>query len=168
MAAGKGLPVYLTSVSAPETDTRLAFGLDKAATGGGVQVSAYGRRVAGQGGYAGKAKLSSTGAVNVELVRQNGSGVETVIQTAVGTGVSYAVGDTLNLRVQVLNTSPTTVRAKVWKVGTAEPAAWQRSVTDSTAGLQTSGSVGLSPYVSSSSTQVPVTVKLDELVVTAP
>ena len=78
------------------------------------------------------------------------------------------MGDTLNLRVQVLNTSPTTVRAKVWKVGTAEPAAWQRSVTDSTAGLQTSGSVGLSPYVSSSSTQVPVTVKLDELVVTAP
>ena len=86
MAAGKGLPVYLTSVSRPETDTRLTFGLDKAATGGGVQVSAYGRRVAGQGGYAGKAKLSSTGAVNVELVRQNGSGVETVIQTAVGTG----------------------------------------------------------------------------------
>jgi hypothetical protein len=78
------------------------------------------------------------------------------------------VGDKLNLRVQVLNTSPTTIRAKLWKVGAAEPATWQRSVTDATAGLQARGSVGLSEYVSSSSTQLPVTVKLDELVVTAP
>ena len=73
--------------------------------------------------------------------------------------MTYAVGDLLNLRVQVLGTSPTTVRAKVWKVGTVEPAAWQRSVTDTTAGLQASGSVGLFVYHSSSATNAPNTVQ---------
>ncbi|MBA3527796.1 MAG: hypothetical protein H0T91_00480 [Propionibacteriaceae bacterium] len=83
-------------------------------------------------------------------------------------GLTHAVGDTLNLRLQVVGASPTTIRAKVWKSGTAEPADWQRSVTDSTAGQQTSGSIGVSAYLSSSATNSPVTLKIDELTVTAP
>ncbi len=167
LPAGYGQSVNLASVSAPQSDLLLSFGLEKAATGGGVQVSAYGRRVSGQG-YGGKAKMGSNGAVHVELVRQASNGSETSIQAAVASGVTYAVGDLLNLRVQVLGTSPTTIRAKVWKVGTVEPTAWQRSVTDTTAGLQASGSVGLWTYHSSSATNAPNSVRLDELVVTAP
>ena len=121
-----------------------------------------------QGGYGGKAKIASNGAVNVEIVRQASNGSETTIQAAVAAGVTYAVGDMLNIRVQVLGTSPTTIRAKVWKVGTVEPAAWQRSVTDTTTGLQASGSVGVWAYHSSSATNAPNTVRLDELLVTAP
>lgn len=168
LPAGYGQQVNLASVSAPQSDLLLSFGLEKAATGGGVQVSAYGRRVSGQGGYGGKAKIASNGAVTVELVRQASTGAETSIQAGAATGVTYAVGDLLNVRVQVLGTSPTTVRAKVWKVGTVEPATWQRSVTDTTAGLQASGSVGLFGYHSSSATNAPNTVRLDELVVNAP
>ena len=166
--AGSGQSVYLASVSPPQTDTVLRFGLDKPATGGGVNVSALGRRVVNQGGYSAKAKMSSSGGINLELVRFNASNVETVIQSAVSTGVTYAVGDVVNLRVQVVNGASTTIRAKLWKVGTAEPSTWLRSVTDSTAGLQASGSVGVATYLSSSATNAPLTVKLDELVVTAP
>ena len=62
----------------------------------------------------------------------------------------------------------TTVRDKVSKTGTTEPSAWLRSVTDSTAGLQAAGHVGFGSYVSSAATNGPVTVAVDQLVVTAP
>lgn len=83
-------------------------------------------------------------------------------------GLTYAVGDRLNVRVQAVGSSPTTVRAKVWKVGTTEPAAWQRSVTDNTAGLQAPGHVGFGSYLSSSATNGPITLAVDQLVTTAP
>jgi PKD repeat protein len=169
LAAGYKQSVYLASATAPQVDMLLRFGLDKPPTGGGVHVAGYARRVAGQGGYAGKAKLSSTGAVSVEIVRQNSAGTETVIQTATPSGLTYAVGDVLNLRVQVLNTTPAaTIRARIWQVGTAEPSTWLRSVTDSTAGLQASGSIGVQAYNSTTSTNAPITAKLDELIVTNP
>jgi hypothetical protein len=66
--AGRKQSVYLASANAPQADMLLRFGLDKPPTGGGVQVAAYGRRVAGQGGYGGKAKLGSSGSVSVEIV----------------------------------------------------------------------------------------------------
>ena len=43
--------------------------------------------------------------------------------------------------------SPTTIRVKVWRVGTTEPAAWDLQVTDSSSGLQSAGRVGMRGYV---------------------
>ena len=56
--------------------------------------------------------------------------------------IEVAAGDTLLLRLQVTGTNPTTIRAKVWKSGAAEPSAWQVSTTDTTAKLQAAGAVG--------------------------
>ena len=75
-------------------------------------------------------------------------------------------GAPVRVRVQVIGSSPTTVRAKVWSAAGAEPAAWAASVTDATAGLQTSGSVGFNTYLSSSSTNAPLAVRFDDLTVT--
>ena len=44
------------------------------------------------------------------------------------------------------------MRAKAWAAGTAEPAAWQYTTTDSTAGLQAAGAVRLQTYLTSSAT----------------
>ncbi len=52
---GNGPAAYLAGVSAPSTDLRLAFGVDSPVTGSGLYLSAYGRRVAGQGAYASQA-----------------------------------------------------------------------------------------------------------------
>jgi len=82
-------------------------------------------------------------------------------------GLTYNVGDVINLRMQVVGSSPTTIQAKIWKAGTPEPTAWQRSATDATAGLQAAGYVGVSPYYSSSATSA-IVLQLDELTVTAP
>jgi hypothetical protein len=61
------------------------------------------------------------------------------------------------MRVLVTGTSPTTVQAKVWPTGTTEPATWQAAATDSTAGLQAAGSVGVQAYLSGSATATLVT-----------
>lgn len=169
VAAGSGPVASLAGVSAASTDARLAFGLDKPVTGSGLYVSTHGRRVSGQGAYLAKTRITSTGTVSLELARTTSTGTEVNLQAAATVSdLTYAVGDTLNVRTQTVGSSPTTLRAKVWKVGTPEPTTWQRSVTDTTAGLQTAGSVGVGPYLSSSSTNAPVTVRLDSFVVAAP
>jgi len=61
----------------------------------------------------------------------------------------------------------TLLRAKFWRDGTSEPSSWQVSATDSTAGLQGAGGIGISSYLSSSATTA-VTLSVDDLVVTAP
>jgi PKD repeat protein len=168
-AAGTTRTAYLASVSAPAADAVVSFGLDKLPTGSGAYLTTYPRRITGQGTYSAEARVTSTGAVSLELSRTNSTGAETVIQAATTiAGLTYAVGDKLTVRVQAVGSSPTTVRAKVWKTGTTEPTGWQRSVTDSTAGLQAAGHVGFSSYLSSSATNGPITVAVDSLIVTAP
>src|SRR5439155_1734486 len=67
----------------------------------------------------------------------------------------------LQVRVQAIGTSPTTINAKVWKTGTAEPAGWQKTASDTTAALQAAGGSGLGSYLGSAATS-PVTVSFDD------
>jgi hypothetical protein len=168
MAPGGSPVAALNTVSAAATDARLAFRADAPVTGSGLYVSTYGRRVSGQGGYAAKTKITGAGGVTLELVRTPASGSDVSLQAATTVpGLAYATGDTLNVRVQTTGTAPTTVRAKVWKAGTPEPTTWLRSATDTTAGLQTAGRVGVGAYLSSTATSS-LKLGLDSFVVTAP
>ena len=63
-------------------------------------------------------------------------------------------------------TSPTTVRAKVWLGSDPEPDSWTVTATDSYAGLQAQGSVGLIGYLSGSATNAPVNLAVHRLVAT--
>jgi len=156
-------------MSATSVDLSSSFSLDKVANGSGVYVNSYARRILNQGSYYAKTRVLSNGAVSVELDRANAAGAETVLQAPLTiSGLSYAAGDALNVRVQATGTSPTTVSARVWKVGTVEPTTWQRSITDSTAGLQAAGHVGFTSYVSSAATNAPITLKFDNVAATAP
>lgn len=167
--AGAANYAYLGSVRSSATDLYVELASDKRATGSGLYLSVIGRRIAGSGEYQAKAHVTSTGAVNLSLVRTTASGTETPIQgnLAIG-GLNYAVGDRLALRLQVTGTGTTTIRAKIWKVGTAEPATWQRSVTDTTAALQAAGGVGLVTYLSGNAANAPITVLVDNLRAAAP
>lgn len=168
-APAVGNNAYLGSVSSAATDLSLSFATDKPATGNGLYVSVIGRRVSGSGEYRAKVSLTSTGSVNLTLVRTAANGAETTIASGAAIpGLNYAVGDRLGIRLQVSGTNPTTVRARVWELGTAEPTTWQRSVTDSTAALQVSGSLGIMTYLSGSATNAPVTVLLDDVRAAAP
>ncbi|MFD5277952.1 PKD domain-containing protein [Pseudarthrobacter sp. NPDC058362] len=167
-APAVGNSAYLGSVSSSATDVYLVLATDKPATGSGIYTSVIGRRVPGSGEYRAKLQLTSTGSVNLSLVRATSSGAETTLTGGTVAGLNYAVGDRLGIRLQVTGTSPTTVRARVWELGTAEPAMWQRTVTDSTAVLQVPGSVGIMTYLSGSATNAPLTVLIDDLRAAAP
>lgn len=157
--AGAGLTTYLSGVNAPDTEVQVELGLDKAATGGGVYQSVYARDIAGKGSYSAKIRYMSNGTVGVSLNRGD---AYLVPQTTI-TGLTYRPGDRLTVRVQATGTSPTTLRAKVWKTGETEPVQWQLSATDSTSALQAPGRIGLGGYLSGSATNAPVTAFSDNL-----
>ncbi|MFM9919167.1 PKD domain-containing protein [Lacisediminihabitans sp. H27-G8] len=168
VAGGVGLQVVpggstktssLAGVSSNATDLTVSFSLDKMPTGGGAYISAIGRDV-GSTNYQARVWVQSNGAVQLQLL-QGG----TAIQLVNVTGLTFTTASTLNVRLQVFGTSPTTVRAKVWSAVAIEPAAWLASATDSTAALQIAGSVGLRSYLSGTATDTPVTTRFDNFTV---
>ena len=159
-AGASGKPM-LSSVSIRDTDFRTEFTTDKAPTGGGQYVSLVGRAVPGGSEYRAKVLLASTGAVTAYVTRVD-AGTEVSLGGAVVPGLTYTAGAKLGVRFQVVGTSPTTLRVKVWPQGQSEPTAWHLSRTDGTVGLQTAGSVGFYHYVSGSATNTPVAFTVDD------
>ncbi|NTW42550.1 MAG: PKD domain-containing protein, partial [Cellulomonadaceae bacterium] len=156
LTAGATRAAYLNGVASTDSDVRVTTSVDKAQTGGGTYVSVIGRRV-GTSEYTARLKLLATGVFNL-AVTSTGTSLRSV-----NLPVSFAAGNQIQVRLQVTGTSPTTVRAKAWAAGTAEPATWQVTATDSTAALQTAGGIGLSSYLSASATNAPMTVTFDDL-----
>ncbi|MBX0299473.1 PKD domain-containing protein [Cryobacterium sp. 1639] len=156
-AAGATVAATLPDVSATDTEVRVNLALQQAATGSGAYLSVLGRKV-GNDDYRARVKLTATGAVQLQLLRGG-----TSLRASTIPGLDYATGDKLNLVMQTTGTAPTTLSAKVWKVGTTEPTGWQVTTTDSTAALQKAGAIGLSLYLGGSATTVPVTMAIDDL-----
>ena len=159
---GAGPGVQLASVSSTDTDVRVRVGADKAATGGGTFFTVQPRLMANGDGYDADVKLLSTGGVSLILSRTAGA-TETTLLTRTVPGVAVTPGQLLEVRVQATGTSPTTLRAKVWLMGTAEPTDWTATVTDTTAALQAAGRIGLRTYLSGSATNAPVLGLFDDL-----
>ncbi|MHA7240804.1 PKD domain-containing protein [Arthrobacter sp. TMS1-12-1] len=161
-AAASSGTVRLDTVSSLTTDTRFTTRLDKVPDGGGLHLTVVGRNVAGVGDYGAKLLVAGTG---MSLI-----GEKTVNTTVTRLGsasvpLAFSMADTYTVRVRVSGTAPTTVQAKVWKVGTAEPAAWQLTSTDSEPALQKAGSVAVETYLSGSATMAPLQVRFDDLLV---
>ena len=126
---GIGPSVNLAGVSSSSSDVQVSVAPQQMPTGSGSFVSVIGRQVAGVGTYRAVANLRSNGAVSLTIVRVDGAGQATVVPAAMVSGLTYAAGDKLNIRMQATGTSPTVLRAKVWKDGQAEPGwqlEWQR------------------------------------------
>jgi PKD repeat protein len=160
--AGATITGYLNSVSSSSSDVLVTAAPQQPVTGTGVYVSVLARTV-GADDYRARVRIFDTGQVNIQVMHG-----ATSLQAVAVAGLSYASGDQLQIRVEAVGTSPTTIRAKVWKVGTTEPTAWQVSVTDSTASMQQAGGVGLSTYLGGSVTTVPFVVAFTNLVAIDP
>ena len=161
--AGQAGTMRLGAVSLAGTDYTQTFWTESMPTGGGAFVAPLVRTTAA-GDYRAKVFITSAGAVQVSLAKVVG-GSETVLAgpTTVA-GLTYAVGTKLHVRAQATGASPTTVRARVWRDGAAEPTTWQVSATDATDGLQISGAVGLWTYTSGSAVR-PSVIRVDDVVV---
>jgi PKD repeat protein len=158
VSAGGTRRGVLSALSSTATDITVQVAADKAATGGGYYIGAVGRQV-GTDYYQARIRFIAGGTVGLMLMH----GPSTALSNTTVAGLTYTPGQQLNLRVQTTGTSPTTVRAKVWAVGTTEPASWTLSTTDNTAGLQAAGSAGVEAYLSGSATNAPLTVTYDNL-----
>jgi len=151
------------NVTQASTEVNAKLSFDKTLTGGGVYVATIGRRINATNDYRLKLRAQPGGAVTAQLIRTV-AGAETAIQTvATVPGLTWVQGDVLRVRLQVTGTSPTTLRAKVWKDPASEPATWLLQANDSTAALQAPGGVGLWTYLSSSATTSPLIISVDDL-----
>ncbi|GAA3618465.1 PKD domain-containing protein [Microlunatus ginsengisoli] len=162
--AGTGVNAYLGGVSATSTDLTATTTLDKVPTAA-TYLEFTGRRAGTNQEYNGLLRINSGGAVLVGIRKLNGSSSATDIVAATSTGLTYTAGTQLKVRFQVSGTSPTTLRMKVWRADAAEPANWQATATDSSAGLQAGGSVGFRNYLGSSATNAPIVQTVDDLTV---
>jgi PKD repeat protein len=166
MAAGAGTGLFLSAVDSSDTDAQLSLSLDKVPTGGstGSGQSLWVRRVATAGDYRATVRFLPNAGVRVGLYSANTSGVQTALTTEVPVpGLSYTAGTALAVRAQATGTSPTTVRAKVWKRGDPEPAGWTVSTADATPGLQQSGTVGVQSYLTGTATNAPISAAFDDI-----
>jgi PKD repeat protein len=156
---------WLGATTRTDTDLRLRLSLDKRPTGSGAYVDVVGRRVSQNNEYRGRLVLGSDGRVSVAITALRGSSSPQTLAAAapLPSPAGYGPGSGLEVRMQVVGTSPTTVRLKVWPSGTAEPSGWQRTATDSTAALQAPGGVGLTTYLSGSAGNAPVVLRMDDL-----
>lgn len=147
----------LASVASTATDVRVTAAVHQAATGSGTYVSLLGRTV-GTDDYRARVRLNSDGTVTLQLMRG-----ATALRSLSVSALTPAVGQPLAIRLQVAGTMPTTLRAKVWISGQAEPADWQLTTTDATAALQAPGGIGIALYLGGSATIMPVTALFDDL-----
>ena len=162
-AAGRGPVSTLDSVNVRDVDISFEYSLDKVPAGTNAQVdhTVYVRR-ASAGDYRAMVRVRSSGAVSAFFVRNlAGSGTSGVGGQVTVPGLTYAAGDTLNVRVRASGASPTNLLLKVWRLGAAEPVAWTVSRTDTTSALQGPGSIGLLSYLSPSATNAPVQARHD-------
>ena len=157
--AGVIVSSTLAGVSSVSTDITTVISLDALANN--TVYSTVSGRLIGAADYGAQVKLYANGATQLYLER---SGTTLVGGTL--PGITTTAGSKLTVRVQVQGSSPTTIRAKAWPTGTAEPASWRYTITDSTAGLQAAGAVRLATYLSSAATSGPVNVRWDDLAVT--
>lgn len=165
-SAGVSRVATLPGATATAVDLRVKASQDKVANGGGSFLGAIGRKV-GSDEYRAKVRIFANGTTSLYLTRVSG-GSETTLQTTAIGGLTVAAGTQLQLRLQVTGTSPTTIRAKVWRDGTTEPTAWLLTATDTTASLQAAGSTGLMAYLWGTATNAPVAARFDDFAVTRP
>ena len=166
-AAGASRSGFLNAVSTAAFDGTVTVSADKIADGGGMFASLLGRRL-NNNDYRAKIKVGSNGAVSLYLTRVINNAETTVAGPLAIAGLTMAVNDPVTIRLSLTGTAPTVLSAKVWRASAAEPAAWQLSANDSTAGLQAAGGAGLVGYLTASSTNVPVVLRFDTFSVKIP
>lgn len=164
-----GRNAYLNAVSSDATDFVAGLSIDKVATGGGFFTSLAARAVPNAGEYRAKVKFRNDGRPSLSLVRTNAAGAETTLRSeTLASGLTYGANDKLMVRVQVAGTAEATVRARIWRAGDAEPTTWLVSATDTTPALQAPGRIGFITYLSSTATNAPIVLSVDDVLVTRP
>lgn len=162
--AGVTRGARLSTAMPRDLSSVVTLSTNKTATGGSQMASLTSRFVSGAGEY--RARTRFTGSVvRLALVRTSPAGSETVLTETIVSGLTHAAGTQYRVRFEVEGESPTSLRARIWPAIDPEPVTWNVQTTDSTAALQSAGLSGITTYLSSSTTNAPVTFTFDDLVI---
>jgi len=145
---------FLNAVSSNDTAVVVDYQLAALPTGASEYASVIARKV-GAADYRARVVINPAGAVTLQLQQSS------TTLAAVATGVTVNAGSVLRIKVVATGTSPTALKAKVWKATDPEPTDWKLSVTDATAALQAAGGVGLASYLGATTTNLPFTSAFD-------
>lgn len=165
-SAGASGAASLASVSARDVNVFAQIAQDTAFSGGGTY-NTFIVRQAGTSDYRMTVRISSDGTVRLNLTKRV-NGTSTSLGDALVSGLTLSPGDVMDVRFVASGNGTTTLEAKAWKQGASEPASAQLKKTDTAPELQSEGAFGINTYLSGTVTVVPVTVRLDNLLVTAP
>jgi parallel beta-helix repeat protein len=162
--AGSVRSATLPQVSLRDVSVRFRMLTNRLANGDGTFVYATARITADGSQYRLGVHVKPGGHVNVLVVRMLHGHRTTIGSESPVSGVLATTSRFLWLRVQVEGTAPTTLRVKAWTGGSSEPATWTKTVKDFGTGLGSAGAVGVRAVLSTSTTNVPVRVLVDDLV----
>ena len=160
--ASAGSQVTATLPGASSTDTDLTFGFNVDKLSAGYYLSAIGRRTPAGNLYQATIKLASS-SINVSLTKTVSGTQTTLVAARTLPGVTYTAAMPLKVRLQVTGTAPTTIRVKVWPASGTEPTSWLETTTDTTTALQSTGTIALTSYLSSSATNAPLIARFTNL-----
>ena len=165
-SAGVSSTASLNSVSAQDVDVTADFSVDKAATGSGTYNYLLVRKV-GNSDYRAAFQEQAGGKVKLSIIKTV-SGTATTLKQVALTDLTYSAGDKMRLRFVASGNGTTDLTLKAWKVGSTEPTNPQVSTSDNTSSLQAPGSFAVISYLGGTVTNAPVTVSVDNLLITAP
>lgn len=156
--AGSTLTAVSPSLGSPSVEMHGMVGIDKLPNQY-LNVTLNVRAV-GSSAYGTRLRLNANGSVVAQIMRDG-----TALAGGTVPGLTVDPTRAVHVRMQASGTSPTTLRAKVWLDGAAEPTAWSYVTSDATPSLQSAGAVGVVAYLSSSTTNGPVSVRVDDVTV---
>lgn len=160
--AGSTPKARLDGAAGGDVDVTAKVALDKLSSSGTVTAWVSARMGTGwTSEYALNTRFSQTGVLTVQLLRRLSTG-ETVLASSTVSGVTYAPGTQLKIRLQADGSGTTALRGRVWTSAT-EPTTWQVTANDSTAELQDAGGVGIGQYAAASTPNGPITYTWDDV-----
>ncbi|MEU4017142.1 PKD domain-containing protein [Microbacterium sp. NPDC028030] len=146
IAPGETREMLLQGTSLLDTSGRVSYTLASGPSTG-VAYEGLGARRSGANGYRALAWHRTDGTTWL-VIHRNG----TAIASTAVSGLSWAAGSSFTLAMETTGSTTTTIRAKLWAAGSAEPANWQLSTTDATPALQVAGAPTVFSYRSGSAT----------------
>ncbi|MEO8625334.1 MAG: hypothetical protein ABI452_01410 [Candidatus Limnocylindrales bacterium] len=131
--------------------------------GAPVSVHFHTRVIGGGGQYRFYIAIMPSGDLLATLAKAE-AGASSPLAGPIQVGSGYVPGKWWHVRVQATGSTPTTLRARVWKHGSPEPATWALELADGTAGLQAdSHAVQIGVYARAGARSLPIEAMFDDV-----
>ncbi len=134
---------WLNGISSANVVVRVALSSSSAYSGSAQNFTIVGRKV-GSTYYQARVRIES-GLLRLYTMRD-----EAALTGSTTISHNYVAGEVIWCELSVTGTGPTTIAAKMWLDGSAEPSSYQQSTTDNTAGYQVAGAIGLRANIGAS------------------